>query len=226
MKKKDITILLVDDEPDILEIIRYNLNSEGYKVETAENGLEAIEKAKNVKPQLIIMDVMMPKMDGIEACEKIRKIPDLSETVITFLTARGEDYSQMAGFEAGADDYITKPIKPKVLVSKVKALLRRFKEEAGDEKIKLGDLTINREEYKIMLGKKEMVLPRKEFELLALLASKPGKVFKREDILDSIWGNEVIVGGRTIDVHIRKLREKIGDDRFKTVKGVGYKFVV
>jgi len=226
MKKKDITILLVDDEPDILEIIRYNLNSEGYKVETAENGLEAIEQAKNVKPQLIIMDVMMPKMDGIEACEKIRKIPELSETVITFLTARGEDYSQMAGFEAGADDYITKPIKPKVLVSKVKALLRRFKEEAGDEKIKLGDLTINREEYKIILGKKEMVLPRKEFELLALLASKPGKVFKREDILDSIWGNEVIVGGRTIDVHIRKLREKIGDDRFKTVKGVGYKFVV
>ncbi|HNP69041.1 MAG TPA: response regulator transcription factor [Aequorivita sp.] len=226
MKKKDITILLVDDEPDILEIIRYNLTSEGYTVETAENGLEAIEQAKNVRPQLIIMDVMMPKMDGIEACEKIRNIPELSETVITFLTARGEDYSQMAGFEAGADDYITKPIKPKVLVSKVKALLRRFKEEEEDEKIKLGNLTINREEYKIILGKKEMVLPRKEFELLALLASKPGKVFKREDILDSIWGNEVIVGGRTIDVHIRKLREKIGDDKFKTVKGVGYKFVV
>ena len=169
---------------------------------------------------------MMPKMDGIEACEKIRNIPELSETVITFLTARGEDYSQMAGFEAGADDYITKPIKPKVLVSKVKALLRRFKEEEEDEKIKLGNLTINREEYKILLGKKEMVLPRKEFELLTLLASKPGKVFKREDILDSIWGNEVIVGGRTIDVHIRKLREKIGEDKFKTVKGVGYKFVV
>ncbi len=226
MKKKDITILLVDDEPDILEIIRYNLTSEGYTVKTAENGLEAIEQAKNVRPQLIIMDVMMPKMDGIEACEKIRNIPELSETVITFLTARGEDYSQMAGFEAGADDYITKPIKPKVLVSKVKALLRRFKEEEEDEKIKLGNLTINREEYKIILGKKEMVLPRKEFELLTLLASKPGKVFKREDILDSIWGNEVIVGGRTIDVHIRKLREKIGDDKFKTVKGVGYKFVV
>lgn len=226
MKKRDITILLVDDEPDILEIIRYNLTSEGYTVETAENGLEAIEQAKNVRPQLIIMDVMMPKMDGIEACEKIRNIPELSETVITFLTARGEDYSQMAGFEAGADDYITKPIKPKVLVSKVKALLRRFKEEEEDEKIKLGNLTINREEYKILLGKKEMVLPRKEFELLTLLASKPGKVFKREDILDSIWGNEVIVGGRTIDVHIRKLREKIGDDKFKTVKGVGYKFVV
>ncbi len=226
MKKRDITILLVDDEPDILEIIRYNLTSEGYTVETAENGLEAIEQAKNVRPQLIIMDVMMPKMDGIEACEKIRNIPELSETVITFLTARGEDYSQMAGFEAGADDYITKPIKPKVLVSKVKALLRRFKEEEEDEKIKLGNLTINREEYKILLGKKEMVLPRKEFELLTLLASKPGKVFKREDILDSIWGNEVIVGGRTIDVHIRKLREKIGEDKFKTVKGVGYKFVV
>ncbi len=226
MKKKDITILLVDDEPDILEIVRYNLTSEGYTIETAENGLEAIAQAKKVKPQLIIMDVMMPKMDGIEACEKIRNIPELAETVITFLTARGEDYSQMAGFEAGADDYITKPIKPKVLVSKVKALLRRFKEEEEDENIKLGNLTINREEYKIVLGKEEMVLPRKEFELLALLASKPGKVFKREDILDSIWGNEVIVGGRTIDVHIRKLREKIGDDKFKTVKGVGYKFVL
>lgn len=226
MKKKDITILLVDDEPDILEIVRYNLTSEGYTVEIAENGLEAIEQAKKVKPQLIIMDVMMPEMDGMEACEKIRSIPELSETVITFLTARGEDYSQMAGFEAGADDYITKPIKPKVLVSKVKSLLRRFKEEEEDEKIKLGNLTINREEYKIILGKEEMVLPRKEFELLALLASKPGKVFKREDILDSIWGNDVIVGGRTIDVHIRKLREKIGDDKFKTVKGVGYKFVV
>lgn len=226
MKKKDITILLVDDEPDILEIVRYNLTSEGYTVETAENGLEAIAQAKKVKPQLIIMDVMMPKMDGIEACEKIRSIPELAETIITFLTARGEDYSQMAGFEAGADDYITKPIKPKVLVSKVKALLRRFKEEVEDEKIKLGNLTINREEYKIILGKEEMVLPRKEFELLALLASKPGKVFKREDILDSIWGNEVIVGGRTIDVHIRKLREKIGDEKFKTIKGVGYKFVL
>ncbi len=226
MKKKDIKILLVDDEPDILEIVRYNLTSEGYLVETAENGIEAIAQAKKIKPQLIIMDVMMPKMGGIEACEKIRKIPELSETVITFLTARGEDYSQMAGFEAGADDYITKPIKPKVLVSKVKALLRRFKEEKEVEKIQLGNLTINREEYKIMLGKEEMELPRKEFELLALLASKPGKVFKRETILDSIWGNDVIVGERTIDVHIRKLREKIGDDKFKTVKGVGYKFVV
>ncbi len=226
MKKNDIIILLVDDEPDILEIVRYNLTSEGYHVEIAENGVEAIAQAKKIRPHLIIMDVMMPKMDGIEACEKIRNIPELSESVINFLTARGEDYSQMAGFEAGADDYITKPIKPKILVSKVKALLRRFKEEVEEENIKLGNLTINREEYKILLGKEEITLPRKEFELLALLASKPGKVFKREEILDSIWGNDVIVGGRTIDVHIRKLREKIGDNKFKTVKGVGYKFVV
>lgn len=227
MKKKDTKILLVDDEPDILEIVGYNLSNEGYQVFTAVNGFEAIKSAKKNKPHLIILDVMMPEMDGIEACEKIRSIPELSETLITFLTARGEDYSQMAGFEAGADDYITKPIKPKVLVSKVKALLRRFKqEEDEDGKIKLGNLVINREEYKISIGKEEMVLPRKEFELLALLASKPGKVFKREDILDRVWGNEVVVGGRTIDVHIRKLREKIGDDKFKTVKGVGYKFVL
>ncbi len=226
MKKKDTKILLVDDEPDILEIVGYNLSSEGYQVITAENGFEAIDQAKKHKPHLIILDVMMPKMDGIEACERLREVPDLSETVITFLTARGEDYSQVAGFEAGADDYITKPIKPKVLISKVKALLRRFKEtEDADTNIKIGNLVINREEYKIMKGKEELILPRKEFELLALLASKPGKVFKREDILDRVWGNEVVVGGRTIDVHIRKLREKIGDDRFKTVKGVGYKFV-
>lgn len=226
MKKKETRILLVDDEPDILEIVGYNLSSEGYDVYTAEDGLKAISKAKKHRPHLIIMDVMMPKMDGIEACEKIRTLPELSETVITFLTARGEDYSQVAGFEAGADDYITKPIKPKVLISKVKALLRRFKETDSEElPMTLGDLVINREEYKIMIGKEEIVLPRKEFELLALLASKPGKVFKREDILNRVWGNQVVVGGRTIDVHIRKLREKIGDDKFKTVKGVGYKFV-
>ena len=227
MKKKNTRILLVDDEPDILEIIGYNLSTEGYQVITAENGIEAISQAKKHKPHLIILDVMMPEMDGIEACENLRGTPDLSETVITFLTARGEDYSQVAGFEAGADDYITKPIKPKVLISKVKALLRRFKErEEEDTTMKIGNLTINREEYKILKGKQEIILPRKEFELLALLASKPGKVFKREDILDRVWGNEVVVGGRTIDVHIRKLREKIGDERFKTVKGVGYKFVV
>ncbi|MFZ0491265.1 MAG: response regulator transcription factor [Salegentibacter sp.] len=227
MKKKDITILLVDDEPDILEIVGYNLSSEGYKVVTAENGADAVKLAKKKKPQLIILDVMMPEMDGIEACEQIRKLPEMKETIIAFLTARGEDYSQMAGFDAGADDYITKPIKPKVLVSKVKALLRRFKEEeVSSNVVKVGHLVINRDEYKVIKDGEEMVLPRKEFELLSLLASKPGKVFKREDILDRVWGNEVVVGGRTIDVHIRKLREKIGDDSFKTVKGVGYKFVV
>lgn len=226
MKKSDIKILLVDDEPDILEIVGYNLTSEGYQVITANNGLSAVKKSKKHKPHLIIMDVMMPKMDGIEACEEIRKIPDLNGTIITFLTARGEDYSQVAGFDAGADDYITKPIKPKVLVSKVKALLRRFKEETNSESIiKIGALTINRDEYKIALNGKEIILPRKEFELLSLLASKPNKVFKRDEILDKVWGNEVVVGGRTIDVHIRKLREKIGDTSFKTVKGVGYKFV-
>lgn len=226
MKKKDLRILLVDDEPDILEIITYNLSAEGYQVITAENGLEAIEMARLHKPHLIILDVMMPEMDGIEACDRIRKIPELEETVITFLTARSEDYSQMAGFEAGADDYITKPIKPKVLMSKVKALLRRFKEGEDQKNIlEAGGLIINRDEYKVVNDGQELILPRKEFELLWLLASKPGKVFQREEILEQVWGNEVIVGGRTIDVHIRKLREKIGDECFKTIKGVGYKFV-
>lgn len=226
MKKREIKILLVDDEPDILEIVGYNLSSEGYQIITAENGVEAVKKAKKERPNLIILDVMMPEMDGIEACEQIRKNPDLADTIITFLTARGEDYSQLAGFDAGADDYITKPIKPKVLVSKVKALLRRLKEEeTSDNVLKIGGLVINREEYKISLKGEEIILPRKEFELLSLLATKPGKVFKREEILDKVWGNEVIVGGRTIDVHIRKLREKIGNKSFKTVKGVGYKFV-
>ena len=226
MNKKDIKILLVDDEPDILEIVGYNLKKEGYTIFTAENGVKGVEKAKKEKPQLIVLDVMMPEMDGIEACELIRNIPDLKDTIITFLTARGEDYSQVAGFEAGADDYITKPIKPKVLVSKVKALLRRLKHgDKTDDVYKIGDLIIDRDAYKIILKGKEILLPRKEFELLSLLASKPGKVFKREEILDKVWGNEVVVGGRTIDVHIRKLREKIGDTSFKTVKGVGYKFV-
>ncbi|TDU43134.1 two-component system alkaline phosphatase synthesis response regulator PhoP [Gelidibacter sediminis] len=226
MKKKDIKILLVDDEPDILEIIGYNLSTEGYQIITADNGVQAVKKAKKERPHLIILDVMMPEMDGIEACEQIRKIPELSNTIITFLTARGEDYSQMAGFDVGADDYITKPIKPKVLTSKVKALLRRIKnEEPSEDILKIGGLIINREEYKISNKGEEIILPRKEFELLSLLATKPNKVFKREEILEKVWGNEVVVGGRTIDVHIRKLREKIGDDCFKTVKGVGYKFV-
>ncbi len=225
MKKKDIRILLVDDEPDILEIVGYNLSQEGYKVITAENGREAISKAKKEQPHLIIMDVMMPGMDGIEACEQIRQIPDIQNVIITFLTARGEDYSQVAGFDAGADDYITKPIKPKLLVSKVKALLRRLKsdEHPSGDTLNIGGIVINREAYKIIKDDKEIILPRKEFELFYLLASKPGKVFKRDEILDKVWGNEVVVGGRTIDVHIRKLREKIGEDLFKTIKGVGYK---
>ena len=227
MKKKDIRILLVDDDADILEIVGYNLSQEGYQISTAVNGKEAIAKAKKVLPHLIIMDVMMPEMDGMEACENIRKITELSNVIITFLTARSEDYSQVAGFDAGADDYITKPIKQKLLVSKVKALLRRLKEtEKDSETLNVGGIEINREEYKIVKDNIEIVLPRKEFELFYLLASKPGKVFKREEILDKVWGNDVVVGGRTIDVHIRKLREKIGDDFFKTIKGVGYKFEV
>lgn len=227
MNNNDISILLVDDDPDILEIVSYNLAAEGYHILTAENGKEAVKKAKKKKPDLIILDVMMPEMDGIEACEQIRKIPALQNTIVTFLTARGEDYSQMAGFDAGADDYITKPIRPKVLVSKVKALLRRLHTEEPESNIvNLGDLTINRDEYKILNGEEEIILPRKEFELLSLLASQPERVFTREDILNQVWGNDVVVGGRTIDVHIRKLREKIGDEKFKTVKGVGYKFVI
>lgn len=227
MKKKDIKILLVDDEPDILEIVGYNLSQAGYQIATATNGKEAIKQAKKIIPHLIIMDVMMPEMDGMEACEHIREIPELKDVIITFLTARSEDYSQVAGFEVGADDYIAKPIKPKLLISKVKGLLRRLKEdeplESSCSSINIGDLIINREEYKIVYSGKTIILPRKEFELLYLLASKPGKVFTRIEILDKVWGNEVIVGGRTIDVHIRKLREKIDDDLFKTIKGVGYK---
>ena len=227
MSNESIKILLVDDEPDILEILSYNLSAAGYVISTASNGIQAVKKAKKHQPHLIIMDVMMPEMDGIEACEKIRTLPELKNTIITFLTARGEDYSQVAGFEAGADDYITKPIKPKVLVSKIKALLRRLNDTSStvnSEVMHIGELTIDREAYKIISKGIEIVLPRKEFELLSLLASKPGKVFKRDEILDKVWGNEVVVGGRTIDVHIRKLREKIGDDSFKTIKGVGYKF--
>ena len=227
MNKCDVKILLVDDEPDILEIVGYNLKNEGYQIYTANNGLEALKSAKKITPNLILLDIMMPEMDGIETCEKIRAIKSLENTLIAFLTARNEDYSQVAGFDAGADDYITKPIKPKVLIGKVKSLLRRLKAESQeDSSVKIGDITINRDEYLIFKGDKKIFLPRKEFELFSLLTSKPGKVFKRETILDSVWGNEVVVGGRTIDVHIRKLREKIGDNHFKTIKGVGYKFVI
>jgi two-component system, OmpR family, alkaline phosphatase synthesis response regulator PhoP len=219
-------ILLVDDEPDILEFIRYNLEKEGYEVFTAINGKEAVSVAEKELPALIILDVMMPDMDGVETCVKIRENPKLNSTLITFLTARNEDYTQIAGFDAGADDYITKPIKPRVLVSRVKALLRRSsasgKEDVNQQE--LGDLIIDRDKYAIFKNGVEINLPKKEFELLALLASKPGNVFPREVILESVWGGEVIVGDRTIDVHVRKLREKIGEDFIKTIKGVGYKF--
>ena len=224
MKKKDIKILLVDDEPDVIEIIKFNLDQEGYQVKTATNGSEAVKKAKKTFPHLIIMDVMMPEMDGIEACEILRKDPKFNNTIIMFLTARGEDYSYVAAFDAGADDYVTKPIKPKILVSKIKALLRRLKKEEETEKLRFGKLIIDKEQYEVIQKGNTLSLPRKEFELLFLLASKPEKVVKREKIMEIVWGSEVVVGDRTIDVHIRKLREKIGDKYFKTVKGVGYKF--
>jgi len=228
MKKKNIKILLVNDEPDILEIVGYNLENEGYQIFKASNGMEAVNIAEEIQPHLILLDVMMPEMDGIEACEKIREIDSLKDVIITFFTARSEDYSQLAGFDAGADDYITKPVKPKILISKVKSLLRRIKSDTSEinNVITVGDIIINREEYFVMKNRQKIILPRKEFELMALLTSKPEKVFKREVILERVWGNDVIVGGRTIDVHIRKLREKIGDDYFKTVKGVGYKFTI
>ena len=222
MNAKTFKILLVDDEPDILEILSYPLKNEGFQVYTANNGLEAIKFAKDIQPDLIVLDVMMPEMDGIEACEIIRKDSTISNTLITFLSARGEDYSKIAGFNAGADDYITKPIKPKVLVSKVKSLLRRISLKKSDL-IETKNLIIDRSGYKVIENNKDIFLPRKEFELLFLLASEPGKVFKRNLILDSVWGKDVVVGDRTIDVHVRKLREKIGDHYFKTVKGVGYK---
>ena len=226
MKKKGIKILLVDDDPDVIEIIRFNLDQEGYLISTASDGKKAIEEADREVPHLIIMDVMMPNMDGIEACGLLRKDPRFKETIIMFLTARGEDYSHVAAFDAGADDYVTKPVKPKILVSKVKALLRRLRDEdKNEQKLKIGKLIIDREEYKVTFDGKIFSLPRKEFELLFLLASKQEKVIKREKIMEIIWGSEVVVGDRTIDVHIRKLREKIGDKYFKTVKGVGYKFV-
>jgi two-component system alkaline phosphatase synthesis response regulator PhoP len=225
MKTEEYSILLVDDEPDILEFLSYNLRKEGYIVNTAENGKEAIEKAANIIPHLIILDVMMPKMDGIETCAIIKKNPKLVNTLIVFLTARGEDYSQLAGFEAGADDYITKPIKPKIITSRVKALLRRYKEtEEQKEVVELKDIIIDKEKYLVIKDGNEIILPRKEFELLSILCSKPNKVFTRSEIFSKVWGDDVIVGDRTIDVHIRKIREKIGIENLKTIKGVGYKY--
>lgn len=228
MKKSEIKILCVDDEPDILEILKYNLSNEGYSVSTAADGKSAIEIAYNISPNLIIMDVMMPNMDGIEACEKLRSDEKFNDTIIMFLTARGEDYSHVAAYDAGADDYVTKPVKPKVLVSKVKGLLRRLKKVIAKDinEIVFDDIKIDREKYKVYISDNVLNLPRKEFELLYLLASKPDKVYKREKIMEAVWGSEVVVGDRTIDVHIRKLREKVGDKYFKTVKGVGYKFVI
>lgn len=226
MNTSDYKLLLVDDEPDILEFVGYNLEKEGYQVKTAGNGTEALAIASKFLPHLILMDVMMPGMDGIETCDQIRKMPALQHTMIAFLTARGEDYSQVAGFDAGADDYITKPIKPKVLISRIKALLRR---QAGaplaeSTRLEFSNLIIDPEAYLIHFNGVKIDLPRKEFELLSLLASKPNKLFPREEIMEKIWGNDVVVGGRTIDVHIRKLREKIGSEKIKTIKGVGYKF--
>lgn len=219
-------ILLVDDEQDILEFMEYNLKKENYEVVTASSGEEAVLLAKKENPDLILLDVMMPGSDGIETCREIREIPSQSDTIIAFLTARSEDYSQIAGFESGADDYITKPIKPRVLLSRIKALLKRSAQ--GDKKAvaQIDGLVIDQNSYSVTKDGKAISLPKKEFELLSYITSRPGKVFTREEILDHVWGNDVVVGDRTIDVHIRRLREKIGKKRIKTLKGVGYKFEV
>ena len=219
---KGHTILIVDDEPDILEFLSYNVRKEGYKVFTATNGIEALRLVQQINPSLILLDVMMPKMDGIETCQVIRKDLNMVQPVIAFLTARTEDYAQIAGFEAGADDYINKPIRPRLLISKIDSLLRRLKNKEGAEGA--SNIVIDRDRYVVELEGKELQLPKKEFELLELLASRPGKVFNRDQILAVVWGNDTIVGERTIDVHIRKLREKLGDAYIRTIKGVGYTF--
>jgi two-component system, OmpR family, alkaline phosphatase synthesis response regulator PhoP len=227
MEKPGYKILLVDDEPDILEFVGYNIRKEGYEVVTCSNGNDALLLAQKEKPHLIILDIMMPGMDGIETCIEMRKIPDLNRTLIVFLTARSEDFSQIAGLDAGGDDYITKPVKPRVLMSRINALLRRM--PGTDEpplKMTLGDVTVDRERFIVIRNGEELILPRKEFELLSLLMSKPEKVFTRNDIFELVWGNDVIVGERTIDVHIRRIREKLGIDNIRTIKGVGYKYVV
>ncbi len=229
MENSKYKVLLVDDEPDILEFLSYNLRKEGYEVLTAENGLKALEIAKKELPHLIVLDVMMPEMDGIETCTQMNEIPELEQSIKVFLTARSEDYSQLAGFNAGADDYIAKPVKPKIFLSKVKALLRRTKlsktEEQDENLIELKDLSIDLERYLVIRDNKEIILPKKAFELLTLLCTKPGKVFTREEILSKIWGDDVVVGDRTIDVHIRKLRDKLKIDNINTIKGVGYKYI-
>lgn len=225
---KDKKILLVDDEQDILEILSYNLEKEGYKVFTANNGNEGIAKAKEIIPDLILLDVMMPEKDGIETCQEMRQIKELQKTLIVFLSARAEEFSQLAGFDAGANDYIVKIIKPKVLISKVNALLQLSTQvsESQSKVLELGDLIIDKDNFKVTKAGENLLLPKKEFDLLYLLASNSQKVFKREEILDKVWGNDVIVGERTIDVHIRRLREKLGDDSIQTLKGIGYKLTV
>lgn len=229
-----IKILIVDDEPDILEFVRYNLEKEGFNVTSASNGQDAIKLAKKILPRLIILDIMMPGMDGVEVCRELRALPEFKDTLIVFLTARVEDYSQIAGFDVGGDDYIAKPIRPRVLISRLNALMRRAQgggnmandgsEEHNPHILKIGDLTIDREQFLIFRGEETIVLAKKEFELFNLLVSRPGKVFNREEIFKNVWGNDVIVGNRTIDVHIRKLREKIGERYISTMKGIGYKF--
>ena len=225
MKKTSTKILIVDDDPDIIEILTYNLSNEGYNVKSAVNGVEALKKAKKFIPDIILLDVMMPEMDGIEACSQLREIESLSKSMIIFLSARGEDFTQIAAFDAGADDYINKPVKPKILLKKISSISRRILSENNNtSNIIIGSLAIDRESYTVTLEKDEITLPRKEFELLYLLASKPGKVLTRDEIMFKVWGTQVVVGDRTIDVHIRKLREKIGEKYIKTIKGVGYKF--
>ena len=226
MEKNEFKILLVDDEPDILEFVGYNIRKEGYNLWICDNGKDAIVKACEILPHLIILDIMMPGMDGIEVCQELRKIPELKTTLIAFLTARSEDFSQIAGLDAGGDDYITKPVKPKILMSRINALLRRTLNGDSEGQVVVGDIIIDREKYTIMKSGREFSIPRKEFELLSLLASRPNKVFSREEIFEKVWGNDVVVGERTIDVHIRRLREKLGLDCIKTIKGVGYKIEI
>lgn len=227
MQNEEIRILLVDDEDDVLEFLSYNIRKEGYEVHTANNGVKGLKIALEIIPHLIILDVMMPEMDGIETCREIKQKEELKNTIIVFLTARGEDYSQIAGFDAGADDYVTKPVKPRLLVSRIKALLRRHRSEdqqSVSNQLDLGTMVIDRERYVVLIEGDEITLPKKEFELLLLLTSKPNKVFTRDEIFAKVWGDNVIVGDRTIDVHIRKIREKLAVNNIKTIKGVGYKF--
>ena len=225
MDISSIKVLVVDDDPDIVEILKYNLKNSGYSVKSAGNGVEAIKKAKKFIPDIILMDVMMPEMSGIEACEEIKNIDQLSQAIIIFLSARSEDYTQISAYDAGADDYISKPVKPKILLKKISNIAKKINSEKNAPKtIDLGSIKINKEEYVVIKDKKEILLPRKEFELLFLLATKPEKVFTREEIMNKVWGTQVVVGDRTIDVHVRKLREKIGEKHIKTLKGIGYKF--